>query len=75
MLCLGGTIGRVVAASFQVDLTGSGSATIPLNIMPQPSGVVAVQPGDTWYTQLWYRDVVQGSPTSNFSDAIATTFR
>ena len=38
-------------------------------------GYVQVQPGDTWYVQLWYRDTVSGTSTSNFSDAIEAIFR
>ena len=32
---------------------------------------VAVQPGDTWNFQAWYRDI---GNTNNFTDAVAVTF-
>ena len=37
-------------------------------------GLVAVQPGETWSFQAWYRDTVGGSATSNFSDGLEITF-
>ena len=36
--------------------------------------VVAVQPGDTWFFQAWYRDN-NPTPTSNFSDGIQIDFQ
>jgi hypothetical protein len=48
-----------------VDLT-----SVPL----PPAFGYAVQPGETWNWQLWYRDVVL-NPTSNFTDAISITFQ
>jgi hypothetical protein len=33
-----------------------------------------VTAGETWNFTSWYRDVVLGTPTSNFSDAVAITF-
>ena len=47
----------------QIDLT-----SIPLN------PAVAVQPGDTWYFQGWYRDNNPG-PVSNFSDGLSITYQ
>ncbi len=74
-LCLGGNIGRYnqpqnigqgPSFSIQVDLT-----SMPVN------PPLAVQPGDTWHFQAWYRD---NSPfpsyyTSDFTDAVAVTFQ
>jgi hypothetical protein len=48
---------------FQVDL-----AHIPL------TPIVAVQAGETWSFQAWYRDAHPG-PTSNFSDGRAVPFQ
>ncbi len=70
-LCLGGAIGR------GIPFFTSGTSTIrvyPL-ILPQPLGFVAAQAGQTWLFQAWHRDSVQGVATSNFSDALAVTFR
>ncbi|QDV05390.1 hypothetical protein Poly30_08870 [Planctomycetes bacterium Poly30] len=75
-LCLGGSVGRfnrpgeILIASSQtmmlldVDLTG----------LPQPTGAVAAQSGDTWHFQLWYRDA-NPLPTSNLSNAVQLHFR
>ncbi|MCP3916829.1 MAG: LamG domain-containing protein [bacterium] len=48
--------------NLQVDLT-----SIPV------TPTQAVQPGDTWNFQCWYRDNNPG-PTSNFTDAVGVTF-
>ena len=42
--------------------------------LPQPMGTVAAQGGETWYFQLWHRDVVNGNASSNFSNACALYF-
>ena len=52
--------GQTGSVSIDVDLT-----QIPLN------PVVAVQPGDTWFFQLWYRDV---GNTSNTTDGVQVDF-
>ena len=70
-ICLGGDIGRFnqpgnigqgPTFSIQVDLTN----------VPQPTGPVAVQPGETWNFQAWYRDI---GGTNNFTDAVSLTFQ
>ena len=72
-LCIGGgPVGRFLA---DVVNTGSGttvSVLTDLTSFPQPTGSVAVLPGDTYNFQYWFRDI--GS-TSNFSDALAVTFQ
>jgi len=72
-LCIGGgPVGRFLA---DVVNTGSGttvSVLTDLTSLPQPTGSVAVLPGDTYNFQYWFRDI--GS-TSNFSDALAVTFQ
>ncbi len=69
-ICLGSPIGRLnqpglvgqgPSFSIQLDLT-----SIPLN-PPQ-----AVQPGDTWNFQAWYRDV---GNTNNFTDGVSILFQ
>ncbi|MEZ6014080.1 MAG: formylglycine-generating enzyme family protein [Planctomycetota bacterium] len=43
--------------------------------MPQSSGAVAVQAGESWSFQCWYRDAGSGgSATSNFSDGLEVLF-
>ena len=43
--------------------------------LPHPvSGTVGTMVGDTWNFQVWYRDAVGGSATSNFTDAVSVTF-
>lgn len=74
-LCLGGPIGRGLSTMIVSNAEGVGSTEVFVNVLPQPNGPVAAQPGETWYAQLWYRDTVMGSMTSNFSDAIAISFR
>ncbi|QDV06654.1 hypothetical protein Poly30_21690 [Planctomycetes bacterium Poly30] len=74
-LCLGGAIGRAQYSLLNGGNYGSGSVDIFLNVIPQPNGPRAVQPGDTWYAQLWYRDGSSSTVTSNFSDAISIRFR
>ncbi len=71
-LCLSGQIGRFAKA---IQSSGP-SCTLNLfvdlsNIPPQHS---AVQPGDTWYFQCWFRDKVGGVPTSNFTDGVEIVF-
>ena len=45
---------------------GSFSLFIDLTNVPQPTGPVAVDPGDIWNFQCWFRDAVWGC--SNLSD-------
>ncbi|MEM9382220.1 MAG: VCBS repeat-containing protein [Planctomycetota bacterium] len=76
VLCLGGAIGRYVGPG-QVLFSGAdGSFDLELDLtaVPQPSGFVAVLPGQTWRFQAWYRDAIGGTPTSNFTDGLAILF-
>lgn len=73
ILCLGSPIGRYNAAVQNSGSTGTITMAVDLTAMPmQPS--VAVQPGDTWVFQAWYRDFV-AAPTSNFTDALSIQFQ
>ncbi|MEM9379199.1 MAG: hypothetical protein AAGB93_04545 [Planctomycetota bacterium] len=74
-LCLGGAIGRFLTQAFSTGATGSATIQAFLNVLPQPSGATAAMAGETWNFQAWYRDLDFGGPTSNFSDAVAVTFR
>jgi hypothetical protein len=75
-VCLGSPIGRGVG-NMIVSSGPMGVVAIPANLtaMPQPLGAVAVLAGDTWNFQCWYRDVVGGIPTSNFSDGLTLLFQ
>ena len=74
-ICLGNPIGRLVGGVI-VNSGATGVVNVPanLNVMPQPTGTVVVQPGETWNFQCWYRDTLLGFPTSNFSDGLAVLF-
>lgn len=71
-LCLGGGIGRFNGPGelFNTGDFPSTSLDLDLNAIPTPSGDVAVQPGETWHFQCWFRD----GASSNFTDGIAITF-
>lgn len=73
-LCIQGA-GRHRAQAGLTDVGGTYSVPIDLTAVPRPGGgAVAVQPGETWYWQAWFRDVNPGQ-TSNFTDGIAITFQ
>lgn len=71
LLCLGGTIARILPVQ-QAGPDASFSATLDLTALPfTPS--VAVQPGSTWYFQGWYRDR-NPLPTSDFTASLGVQF-
>ena len=72
-LCLGGQIGRYNASVFG---TGSGAASLVLNLgaTPTPLGFAAVDAGQTWNFQAWFRDTAAGAGVSNFTDGLSITF-
>ncbi len=75
-LCLTSSIGRYVGPG-QIQNTGIAGAfalTLDLTQTPQPSGLVAVTPGQTWNFQAWFRDSVGGTATSNFTDGVRVVF-
>jgi len=74
-LCLVPPIGRLNQQVFLGDARGSVRIALDLTALPTPSQTVTVAAGETWVFQLWYRDVVQGAQTSNFSSAIRIPFR
>ncbi|MEZ6016273.1 MAG: hypothetical protein R3F49_14235 [Planctomycetota bacterium] len=76
-LCLGGSIGRYVGPG-QIQnsgATGAISLAVDLTQHPTPTGLVSVQVGQTWNFTAWYRDVVGGSATSNFTDGYQILFQ
>ncbi len=75
-LCLGGEIGRVVGGQIvNSGFFGSFDVQPDLTALPQPNGPVQATAGETWHFQAWYRDLVLGFPTSNFSDAWTVTWQ
>ena len=65
VLCLGGAVGRYSASVASSGAAGTIGLTLDLTATPTPTGTDAVQAGETWYFQAWFRD----GATSNFSDA------
>ncbi|MGD2017333.1 MAG: zinc-dependent metalloprotease [Planctomycetota bacterium] len=74
-LCLGGSIGRYINSVLNAGTTGTYSLQLDLTAVPQPTGFVGVTAGETWNFQSWYRDVVIGIPTSNFTEAVEILFQ
>ncbi len=76
-LCLGGSIGRYIAAGQVQNSGASGTFALAIDLTqhPRPTGFVAVQPGQTWHFTAWFRDSVGGQPTSNFSDGLSIDFQ
>ncbi|MCP5022140.1 MAG: hypothetical protein GY930_10220 [bacterium] len=74
-LCLGGglSIGRHLLSLQDSGVAGVMDYALDLNDVPTSLGPVAVQPGETWNFQAWYRDQNPGS-TSNFSDGLSVRF-
>ncbi|HRV80652.1 MAG TPA: hypothetical protein P5218_04415 [Planctomycetota bacterium] len=76
-LCLGGgsAIGRHNdAGSIGVSLFNGFQVDVDPTALPSASGPVAASAGQTWNFQVWYRDIVGGQPTSNFTDGVRVTF-
>ena len=70
-LCLAGAIGRHRLPG-QVQAGPSFSIALDLGAVPTPTGFVAVQPGETWRFQVWYR---AWPGCSLFTDAVSITFQ
>jgi hypothetical protein len=70
-LCLGGVIGRKVGgAILSSGPTGTVTTDVDLTALPAPNGTFHAQIGDTLHFQCWFRDTLQGNPTSNLSEAL-----
>lgn len=74
-LCLGGSIGRDYTNILNSAGSGRFLTQLDLTRLPQPTGNVAVLPGQTWHFQAWYRDTLAGVPVSNLSDAVSVSFQ
>ena len=76
-LCVAGDIGRYVGPG-QIQnsgSTGTFSLLLDLTQVPQPTGLVSVQAGETWNFTTWFRDAIFGIPVSNFTDGFEITFQ
>ena len=76
-LCLGGAIGRYVGPGQIQNSGAAGMISLPIDNqqVPQPTGFTTITSGQTWNFQLWNRDAVGGSATSNFTDGYEITFQ
>ncbi|MEZ6015606.1 MAG: hypothetical protein R3F49_10860 [Planctomycetota bacterium] len=74
-LCLCSPVGRYLNSIQSSGALGTYEHRIDVTAMPQPNGLVAAQVGETWSFQVWHRDSVMGTATSNFSDGVSVTFR
>ncbi|MEM9381395.1 MAG: hypothetical protein AAGB93_15685 [Planctomycetota bacterium] len=73
-LCLGGSIGRGVGGEiYNSGPSGTASAPVDWNAIPQPMGPVAGNVGETWQVQAWFRDSDMGMTTSNLSNGLSLT--
>lgn len=70
-LCIGGNLYRL--NQFLQDSGGGGVATLPVPYGQLPPGA-SIDAGETWYFQMWHRDVVGGSQTSNTTNGVQVTF-
>ena len=48
------------------------SVTLDLNMIPQPTMFVAINAGETWNFQAWYRD---NGGLNNFTDGVSILFQ
>lgn len=72
-LCIAGPTGRYLD---QLKMAGAGGAAVfalDLEHTPTFGGEIAIQAGETWTFQCWYRDVNPGA-TTNFTNAVEITF-
>ena len=71
ILCVWHPIGRYKSSLGSTGAGGSMTYALDLTQTPTSTGLVAIQPGETWYFQAWFTDV----GTNNFTDGIAITFQ
>lgn len=76
-LCVSGSIGRYVGPGQIMNSGAAGEFTLALDLtsVPQPTGPVSVNVGETWNFQSWYRDTVGMMATSNFTDGVSIVFQ
>ncbi len=74
-LCIAGApIGRFSMQVLDSGTTGAVAFSPDLASLPTPTGSEPALAGETRYFQYWYRDLLGGVPTSNFSSAERLTF-
>ena len=73
-LCLGGSLGRYNDLVAQSDSVGTLPIEISLPNTPTPGAPVPILAGQTWYFQLWHRDMNPG-PTSNLTNGVEIVFQ
>lgn len=78
-LCLAGAIGRYYPPTGQILNSGSTRIfmlSLDLLQTPTPNAIVAIQAGETWNFQAWFRDMAPaGGSSSNFSDGLQILFQ
>ncbi|MEL6714126.1 MAG: hypothetical protein AAFP86_10145 [Planctomycetota bacterium] len=70
-LCVGGSLFRLNNFIQSTGATGTASLAVPFTGLPTGA---SIDPGETWYYQTWFRDVVGGVQTSNTTTAVEVTF-
>lgn len=70
-LCIGGNLYRL--NQFLQDSGAGGVATLPVPYGQLPPGA-SIDAGETWFFQMWHRDVVGASQTSNTTNGVQVTF-
>jgi hypothetical protein len=73
-LCVGLSTGRYRSQLGNTVTNGFLAVDVDLTSMPQPTGTVAAQAGQTWNFQCWHRDA-NPNTTSNFTSGYAITFQ
>ncbi|MEM6673033.1 MAG: IgGFc-binding protein [Planctomycetota bacterium] len=64
-------MGRHNATPLMSGTDGSVELALDFTAVPfQPSGPLAPAAGERWFWQYWYRDTINGMPTSNFCNAV-----
>ncbi|MEM9798853.1 MAG: right-handed parallel beta-helix repeat-containing protein [Planctomycetota bacterium] len=71
VLCVGGSILRFSNDTLVADPSGVIAYRVDLSSLPNGSPAMA---SDTWIFQSWFRDQVNGAPTSNTTSAVRIQF-
>ncbi len=71
--CVGGTTFRLLPVA-TTDSFGDAQHHWNMTLPPSDVGPGQVNPGDTWKTQFWYRDIPFGGAGFNFSNGLSITF-
>jgi len=73
--CIGDPIGRILPV-LHSGAAGRVHLVLDPQVIPQPTGPVAAQPGETWYFQYWHRDNPSVTQRiSAFTEAARVVFR